>query len=147
MRGRNTYDTSDSNNAGPNARHDCEPTLRDLIEPIVRSIVEESRSGTLLVSQLNCEALLGISRRTHLELCRSPDFAPLVVRSGKLRLVDAAEYRTWLRAVDARRTARSHVVDGASDVLAELGIAERPGQSKASRPRGATNDPARPKVG
>lgn len=104
-----------------------EPTLRDVIAPIVRAIVAESKSDVIMVSQRNVESILGITARMHLEYCRRPDFTPKVVRAGKLRLVDAADYRLWLRSMDLRQqeTSDAESADGASDVLAELGLHER----------------------
>lgn len=103
-------------------------TLKELIEPIVRELLATERSGTTLISQRNCEATLGLSRRTHLELCRRPDFTPKVNRVGKLRLVDAHEYRTWLLSRDTQHGEQHDEVemDGASQVLAELGLRELP---------------------
>lgn len=90
-----------------------------------------------MVSQLNAESVLGISRRTHLENCRRTDFTPRVIRAGKLRLVDADEYRAWLRgqhAVVPDGLEHADDEDDATAVLAELGLRQlRPGPSKSPR--------------
>lgn len=102
-----------------------EPTLRDLILPIVRDVIAEqtSTSVPLMISQRNSESALGIPSRLHLEYCRRPDFTPKVTKHGQLRLVDAVEYRTWLRHVT--RIAPSNDLTGAEAVLAELGLTPR----------------------
>lgn len=111
---------------------DPNPTLRDLLAPIVRGLVAEERHGPLMVSQRNCESALGLPSRIHLENCRRSDFTPRVLKIGKLRLVDASEYRAWLSAVDRRTSVDlvEDVDDGASRVLAELGLRElsKPGK-------------------
>lgn len=117
-----------------------EPTIRDLVAPIVREILAESKNDALLISQINVEAVLGIPRRIHLENCRRPDFTPRVIRVGKLRMVDAIEYRTWLRSLDRVRDPVSRASaseDDASAVLAELGLRERtpPIRKNAVTPR------------
>lgn len=114
-----------------------DPTLRELIAPIVHELVDEARGDVLLVSQVNVEAVLGIPRRTHLEFCRRRDFTPRVIRAGKLRLVDADEYRAWLRRQHAFVADCPEPFDDADDataVLAELGLRQlRPGPSKTTR--------------
>lgn len=109
-----------------------DPTLREVLSPIVRAIVAETKSDVLMISQLNVESILGISKRVHLENCRRADFTPRVVRAGKLRLVDATEYRTWLRALDAREVdlGAFNDGDGASGVLAELGLRDNSARAK-----------------
>ncbi len=112
-----------------------EPTLRDVLAPIVRDLLGEARpTEPLMISQLNAEPVFGISSRMHLEYCRRKDFTPRVVRAGKLRLVDASEYRAWLRATSQVDPARAPVDpdDGAGVVLAELGMRTR-GESPARR--------------
>lgn len=133
---------------GPRTRS-SDLTIRDLIEPIVREIVNESRLASLMISQRNVEEVLGISARMHLEYCRRADFTPRVVRAGKLRLVDASEYRAWLLAQDCADMPHREPAcdDGASHVLAELGLRERaPTEKKSDRRRG-TRDPRVSKVG
>lgn len=111
-----------------------DPTLRELVAPIVREVLAEVRSDTLMVSQLNAEAVLGIPRRIHLENCRRPDFTPRVIRAGKLRLVDAHEYRAWLRSLERSSvTTPDELEDEASAVLAELGLQERTRNTKKHR--------------
>ena len=90
----------------------ADPTLRDVITPIVRELVAERGAEPMLVSQRNVEAVLGISARMHLEFCRREDFSPRVLRVGKLRLVDAREYRVWLRTLDERASQRNPDPDG-----------------------------------
>jgi hypothetical protein len=53
----------------------------------------------LLVSQLNCEPLCGIDARRFLELLPRLDISVAMV--GKLRLVDAEEFRACLAAQSA----------------------------------------------
>lgn len=125
-----------------------DPTLRELIAPLVQELVNEARSEVMLVSQVNVETVLGIPRRTHLEFCRRPDFTPRVIRVGKLRLVDADEYRAWLRVqrgVAPDGLDHPDGADGTDDaaaVLAELGLRPlRPGPSTAARrPRDTGSD-------
>jgi hypothetical protein len=123
-------------------------TLRDVIAPIVRDLLAVERSEVLMISQRNCEAVLGIPPRTHLENCRRTDFTPKVTRLGKLRLVDAVEYRLWLRgrcdAVAASRLEKRE--DGAAELLAEIGLfSSVKGAVDRGRP-GLTADRAGPKV-
>lgn len=124
-------------------------TLRDVIAPIVRDLLALEQSEVLMISQRNCEAVLGIPPRTHLENCRRPDFTPKVTRLGKLRLVDAVEYRLWLRgrcdAVAASRIEKSE--DGAAQVLAEIGLFSSVKGAVDRAPSGLTADRKRPKVG
>lgn len=124
-------------------------TLRELIEPLVREIVSELKADSQMISQRNVERALGISARMHLEYCRRADFTPRVVRAGKLRLVDAAEYRAWLLAQGGAESPDRHPVfeDGASNVLAELGLRERAPREKKSERHLATSDPRVTKVG
>lgn len=101
-------------------------TFREALAPIVRDLVAELRSAPLVISQINSEMMMGISARTHLETCRRPDFAPRVTKLGKLRLVDAAEYRAWLSAMDSssrnETSATTDAVDPADQILREFGF-------------------------
>lgn len=106
-------------------------TLREIIAPIVRELLIERGAETLMVSQLNSETTLGISARMHMEYCRRVDFAPRVLRIGRLRMVDARAYVAWLRELDERGDVRAgEPIDDADAVLAELGI----GTKKGGRP-------------
>ena len=99
-------------------------TVREIVEPIVREIVAETTARPLFVTQLNCLAVLGISRRAHLENCRHPDFTPRVIKQGKLRMVDAAAYRSWLelRSDSSAHLEPAQSVDAADQLLHELGF-------------------------
>lgn len=123
-------------------------TLRELVAPIVRDLLAESRDVPLMVSQRNSEAVLGIPSRTHLENCRRADFLPRVIRLGKLRLVDAEEYRTWLRAQAGvlREPTVDADADGASQVLREIGLFSGAKGTEDRAPTAMTADRRRPRV-
>lgn len=103
-----------------------DPTLREVLTPIVRALLVESGPRASMISQRNSEAALGLPSRVHLENCRRRDFTPRVLKLGKLRLVDANEYRAWLNAVERRPSVvlAEDLEDGASRILAELGLRE-----------------------
>lgn len=108
------------------SRTPVEDAVRTLVEPAVRELVRELMTDPLLVSQLNVTHVLGLSPRAHLENCRRADFAPCVLKVGKLRLVDASEYRSWLASVDRHiPTSSCYPATGADAVLAELGLRRR----------------------
>lgn len=112
-------------------------SIGELLEPIVRRVVAEVVPASLMVSQRNSEAVLGIPSRIHLENCRRADFIPRVIRLGKLRLVDAEEYRSWLRAqaVVVRPSDADANADGPSQVLREIGLFSSANAAKhTSRP-------------
>lgn len=74
-------------------------------------------------SQHNAEQLLGVPRRTFLELLRRPD-APRVIRHGKLRLVEREAMLAFLRVLRERApasAANAEQLDGPDGVLAEIG--------------------------
>lgn len=80
-------------------------------------------------SQVNC-GLLGLPKRTYLELLRRPD-APPVTRVGKLRLVardDMIAYIQRLREVAPKAVAE---LDDAERLLLEMGCAPRVRARKA----------------
>lgn len=76
-------------------------------------------------SQQNCD-LLGLSKRSFLELLRRPD-APPVIRVGKQRLVRRDLMMTFLDGLaEAKpRGPRSAELDGPDQVLTELGCTPR----------------------
>lgn len=121
-------------------------TLRELVAPIVRDLLAESRDVPLMVSQRNSEAVLGIPSRTHLENCRRADFLPRVIRLGKLRLVDAEEYRSWLRAQAGVLREPTVDADGASQVLREIGLFSCAKATVDRAPTAMTADRRRPTV-
>ena len=121
-------------------------SIGELLEPIVRRVVAEVTPSSLMVSQRNSEAVLGIPSRTHLENCRRADFVPRVIRLGKLRLVDAEEYRSWLRAQAGVVREPTVDADGASQVLREIGLFSSAKGTVDRAPTAMTADRRRPTV-
>jgi hypothetical protein len=72
-----------------------------------------------LVSQLNVEAATGIGARVYLDTIRVPGFPVKVVKFGKLRIVDRAEFVAWVR----KRGEESD--SGVDAVLREVGATRR----------------------
>lgn len=124
-------------------------SIGELLEPIVRRVVAEVVPASLMVSQRNSEAVLGIPSRIHLENCRRVDFIPRVIRLGKLRLVDVEEYRAWLRAqaTAVQQTGVEIDADGAAQVLREVGLLPRAKATVDRAPRAMTAVLRRPRVG
>lgn len=121
-------------------------SIGELLEPIVRRVVAEVTPTSLMVSQRNSEAVLGIPSRTHLENCRRADFVPRVIRLGKLRLVDAEEYRSWLRTQAGVLREPTVDADGASQVLREIGLFSGAKGTVDRAPTAMTADRRRPRV-
>ena len=74
----------------------------------------------ITVSQVNCEAVLGIPKRRYLELVR--DSALPVIALGKLRLVRLDQLLLHLQTLAKRRqpAPADAPQDGAADVLGEV---------------------------
>ena len=78
-------------------------------------------------SQRNCDAQLGIGRRSFLELLRRSG-APPVTRVGSLRLVKRDAFLAYLeriRIAEEKRRVPESDLDGADGVLLELGCSPR----------------------
>lgn len=89
------------------------------------ALVAPTRASADFYSQQNCEGLLGIPRRTFLELLRRVD-APPVTRVGRLRLVEREPMLAFLRALRAQQEGAPQAeLDAADQILAELGCVPR----------------------
>lgn len=75
------------------------------------------------MTQRNCEAHLGYSRRSFLERVR--DFAAAggaVVVDGKLRGVEPGPFVAWLRRRASATTIADRDIKPSNDLIAELGL-------------------------
>ena len=73
-----------------------------------------------MITQRNCEIVLGLSARQYLELLRRSD-APPVYEIGKARMVRRDEMSAYLTRFRAVTCAPAVEPDGADDVLREIG--------------------------